>query len=223
VSVRASRELHGRAVPAPPAAAIGVFGARLELAERYVRLLATDGIEHGLIGPRERDRLWIRHLLNCAVVAELIPSGARVVDVGSGAGLPGLALACVRPDLSVQLVEPLERRVRFLTNAVEILGLDEQVEVLHGRADDPAVLKVAGMADWVAARAVAPMDRLVRWCLPLLVSGGALLALKGARAPEELAEHAEQVQKLGARTPQIVHCGSAVLDEPTRVIVVRRR
>ena len=156
-------------------------------------------------------------------MAELVPSGARVVDVGSGAGLPGLVLACARSDLSVQLVEPLERRVRFLTNTVERLGLQQQVQILRGRADDAAVLKIAGRADWVTARAVAPMDRLVRWCLPLLTSGGTLLAIKGERAPEELAEHAEEMQRLGARTPQIVHCGSAVLDEPVRVIVVRRR
>ncbi|HXC77126.1 MAG TPA: 16S rRNA (guanine(527)-N(7))-methyltransferase RsmG [Candidatus Acidoferrum sp.] len=209
-----------------PPAAEAIFGDRLELAERYVRLLATDGIEFGLIGPRERDRLWDRHILNCAVVAELINFGSstpRLVDVGSGAGLPGLVLAILRPELTVQLVEPLERRTRFLADAVKSLKLEGQVEVVRGRANDKAVVAATGSVGWVTARAVAPLNRLAGWCLPLLRRGGSLLALKGVNAPTEILSHADEIQQMGAMTPELVYCGTDLLDDPVRVVVVRRR
>ena len=204
-------------------AAAAVFGPRLDMATHYRELLATAGVERGLIGPREVDRLWDRHLLNCAVVTELLPGGARVVDVGSGAGLPGLPIAIRRPDVSVDLVESLRRRTAFLTEAVDMLGLVDQVRVIRGRAEDGPVRSLVGSADWVTARAVAPLDRLVRWCLPLLADGGTLLAIKGERARAELDEFRDVIARLGAVDAEVVTCGSDVLGSPVRVVVVRKQ
>jgi 16S rRNA (guanine527-N7)-methyltransferase len=175
-----------------------------------------------LIGPREADRLWSRHLLNCAVVTELLPASARVVDVGSGAGLPGIVLAIRRPDLQVDLVESLQRRVRFLSETVAALGLAQQVRVIRGRAEDPEVIRTVGKSSWVTARAVAPLDRLVGWCLPLLESGGALLAIKGDRAAAEIAEFGPAVRRAGGADLALVECGAAVLAEPVTVVQVRK-
>ncbi|MER2093793.1 MAG: 16S rRNA (guanine(527)-N(7))-methyltransferase RsmG, partial [Saccharopolyspora rectivirgula] len=142
-----------------------MFGDRLELAEKFAELLREHGIQRGLIGPREVDRLWERHLLNSAVVAELLPPNSRVVDVGSGAGLPGIPLAIVRPDIEMVLLEPMARRVAWLEEAVTELGLD--VEVVRGRAEEGPVRDELAGQDVVTARAVAPMERLAKWCLPL--------------------------------------------------------
>jgi 16S rRNA (guanine527-N7)-methyltransferase len=202
-------------------AAEKAFGDRLPEARRFAELLVTDGVVRGLIGPREAPRIWERHLLNCAVVAELIPTGASVVDVGSGAGLPGMVLAVARPDLSVTLVEPLARRTAFLSEAVTALGL-ERTLVLRARAEE-CVGKIP-LADVVTARAVAPLDRLAGWCLPLTAIGGRLLAMKGASAAAEIAEHAEALAQLGAGTPSVRACGEALLAEPTTVVeIVRER
>ena len=180
--------------------------------ERYADLLATAGVERGLIGPREAPRLWERHLVNCAVVAEpggLVPAGADVIDVGSGAGLPGLVWALVRPDLRVTLLEPLLRRATFLTEAVVALGLTN-VQVERGRAEECRL-----RAGVVTARAVAPLDRLLRWCLPLVRPGGALLALKGSSVADEIAAlPAQQAARI-----EIVPCGPQ--EQPTTVAVVR--
>lgn len=208
-------------------AARALFGDRLDLAAAYAELLATDGVLRGLIGPRETPRLWERHLLNCAVVAERIPEGARVIDVGSGAGLPGLVLAIARPDLTVTLVEPLARRTAFLIEAVQRLGLTRDVRVFRGRAEEAA----AGSrdreplsADIVTARAVAPLDRLASWCLPLVAPGGRLVALKGASAADEITEHTEAVIRLGGGTPELHRCGEGVIEPPATVVeVVRER
>jgi 16S rRNA (guanine527-N7)-methyltransferase len=164
----------------PPPNAAEVFGPALPLAQRYVGLLATTGVERGLIGPREAARLWERHMLNSAALALLIPAEAEVVDVGSGAGLPGIPIALTRPDLLMTLLEPMARRVTFLTEVVGELGL--HVEVQRGRAEDlpPAAFDV------VVARAVAPLARLVPLTLPALRPGGRLLALKGASAAAEI-------------------------------------
>ena len=202
-----------------------VFGDRLPLAERYAELLTTDAVVRGLIGPREVPRIWERHLLNCAVVADLIPPGASVVDVGSGAGLPGIVLAVARPDLAVTLVEPLARRTAFLTEAVATLELD-RTAVVRARAEE-CVGRLPG-ADVVTARAVAPLDRLVGWCLPLVAAGGRLLALKGASAEAELAslvsEHSALLARLGAGTATVRSCGDGLLEEPTTVVeIVRER
>lgn len=198
-----------------------VFGDRLPTAERYARMLVTDGVVRGLIGPREAPRIWDRHLLNCAVVADLIPAGASVVDVGSGAGLPGMVLAVARPDLIVTLVEPLARRTAFLSEAVTALDLDRTM-VIRARAED-CVGRIAP-ADVVTARAVAPLDRLATWCLPLASVGGRMLALKGASAADEVAEHRDALIGLGAGVPVVRECGGGSLDTPTIVVdVVRER
>lgn len=218
-------------VAQPPEALVDaartVFGDRLALAGRYAELLGTAGVVRGLIGPREANRLWDRHLLNCAVLAELVETNAYVVDVGSGAGLPGIVLAIARPDLTVALVEPLARRTAFLTEAVEELGLAGRVEVARGRAEEFAFgphAALAGSADVVTARAVAPIDRLAGWCLPLARVGGRLLALKGSSAAEEVAEHRTVVERLGGGTPEVRRCGVGVLDQPATVVeVVRER
>jgi 16S rRNA (guanine527-N7)-methyltransferase len=199
-----------------------VFGSAFDRAQQLHDLLATEATRRGLIGPREVDRLWDRHLLNCAVITELLPDGARVVDVGSGAGLPGLPIAIRRPDLHVDLVESLQRRTEFLTEAVAGLGLAERVRVLRGRVEDAAIVTTAGSAEWVTARAVAPLDRLVRWCLPLLRPGGQLLAVKGATAATEVAEHERSMRRHGAGSIAVVQCGVDVLVEPTTVVAVQR-
>ncbi|SCL65562.1 16S rRNA (guanine527-N7)-methyltransferase [Micromonospora chersina] len=208
-------------------AARTLFGDRLDLAAAYAELLATDGVVRGLIGPRETPRLWDRHLLNCAAMAERIPEGASVIDVGSGAGLPGLVLAIARPDLTVTLVEPLARRTSFLIEAVQHLGLTRSVRVFRGRAEEAATGsrdREPLSADIVTARAVAALDRLAAWCLPLAVPGGRLVALKGASAAEEMAEHAAAVARLGGGEPELHRCGADVIDPPATVIeVVRER
>jgi 16S rRNA (guanine527-N7)-methyltransferase len=200
-----------------------VFGDRLELAVAYARLLVTDGVVRGLIGPREAPRIWERHLINCAVMADIIPIGASVIDVGSGAGLPGIVLAVARPDLSIALVEPLARRTAFLSEAVAALGLESTVTVIRGRAEDVVDGPPAG-ADVVTARAVAPLDRLAGWCLPLARTGGRLLALKGSSAADEIAEHRTVLASLGAGEPVLRTCGAGLIDPPTTVVeIVKER
>ncbi|WP_239075258.1 16S rRNA (guanine(527)-N(7))-methyltransferase RsmG [Planosporangium flavigriseum] len=202
-------------------AATAIFGERLALATEYAQRLATDGVVRGLIGPREAERIWDRHLLNCAALGELIESDASVVDVGSGAGLPGLVLAVARPDLSVTLVEPLARRTAFLSEVVSDLGLDN-VTVARVRAEDAVGTLPA--ADVVTARAVAPLDRLAAWCLPLARVGGRVLALKGATAADEVEAHREAIARVGGGEPVIRVCGADLLPEPTTVVeVVRER
>ena len=202
-------------------AARKAFGDRLPLAEAYAELLITDGVVRGLIGPREAPRIWERHLINCAVMSEMIPIGASVVDVGSGAGLPGIVLAVARPDLTITLVEPLARRTAFLSEAVTALGLDSTVTVVRGRAEDLAGGPLAA-ADVVTARAVAPLDRLAGWCLPLAAIGGRLLALKGSSAADEVAEHREAIARMGGSDPVIALCGEGVIDPPTTVVEITR-
>jgi 16S rRNA (guanine527-N7)-methyltransferase len=193
------------------------YPAAAEALGRYAELLATDGVVRGLIGPREVGRLWSRHLANCAVLEELVPPGASVADVGSGAGLPGLPLALVRPDLRVVLVEPLLRRATFLGEAVAALGLTDRVEVLRGRAEEQRLA-----VDVVTARAVAPLDRLAGWTLPLARVGGALLALKGEGAADEVAASAAALERLGGGQTEVLTCGVGVVDPPTTVVRVVR-
>ncbi len=209
-----------RETPAAPPGARRVFGVEgLALAERYAELLATDGVVRGLIGPREAARLWDRHLLNSAILGEVVAEGATLVDVGSGAGLPGLALAIARPDLSVTLLEPLLRRTRFLDEAVAVLGLGERVEVLRGRAEE-----LHGRRTWdvVTARAVAPLERLAGWCLPLATAGGELVAMKGASAGAEVAQAWPALRRLGCAMPVVVELGADLLADPTWVVRVAR-
>ena len=198
------------------AAAEKIFGDRLDLAKRYVEHLATSGIERGLIGPREVPRLWERHVLNCAVVQELIEDGASVADVGSGAGLPGLCLAIARPDLQLTLIEPLERRVIWLTEVVDDLGL-ENVDIMRSRAEQ-AVGHVD--ADYVTARAVSALVGLLDITMPILRGTGQLLALKGRSAQEEIDKAKKKLNKYGARTTEILVTGEDLLEEPTTVVRV---
>ncbi|MFV2102191.1 16S rRNA (guanine(527)-N(7))-methyltransferase RsmG [Micromonospora sp. LOL_024] len=201
-------------------AARRLFGDRLDLAAAYAELLATDGVVRGLLGPREAPRIWDRHLLNCAAVAELIPPGVTVLDVGSGAGLPGLVLAIARPDIAVTLVEPLARRTAFLEEAVDELMLTESVRVFHGRAEEAVAGPDPLRGEVVTARAVAPLDRLAGWCLPLTGTGGRLLALKGASAAVEVTEHAQAVHRLGGGTPILHRCGAGIVDPPATVVEI---
>lgn len=205
----------GSAPPAPRTAAI-VFGGQLATATAYAELLAGDGVIRGLLGPREVPRVWERHLLNCAVTAELMQPGATVMDVGSGAGLPGIPLALARPDLRIELLEPLQRRVVFLREAVSTLGLD-YVRVVRGRAED---VRSSDGVDVVTARAVAPLSRLAGWCLPLLRPGGSLIALKGSQASSELDAAADDLRQLGAVAWEVVTCGLGLVDPPTTVVRV---
>lgn len=209
-----SDDQSGCTAPSPPEAATRLFGDRLPTMVRYAEILAGPGVERGLIGPREVERLWDRHLLNCGAVAELIPDGGHVIDVGSGGGLPGLVLAIARPDLSIMLLEPLLRRTSFLSECVEELGL-RNVEVRRGRAEEWAG---SLSAEVVTARAVAPLEKLVGWCLPLLTPGGRMLALKGEAAAAELEVVAPSLQPLGAVDWDVVEVGSSLGEAATRVV-----
>jgi 16S rRNA (guanine527-N7)-methyltransferase len=204
------------AAPEPPADAADVFGTRLGVARRYAELLAGPGVERGLIGPREVDRLWERHILNSAAVGELIEPNARVLDIGSGAGLPGVPLAIARPDLEVTLLEPMLRRSEFLAETVDCLGLD--IAVLRARAEDPTARRELPSADAVTSRAVGDLLKLTRWTLPLLRPGGRMLALKGERAEAEVAEHGAAMARLGATDVEVVRCGVDYLSPPTTVV-----
>ena len=191
-----------------------MFSSHLQTVERYVGFLSTAGVERGLIGPREVPRLWERHILNSAVVMPRIPHGATVADVGTGAGLPGLVWAIARPDLSVTLIEPLLRRTVFLEEMCEELELDN-VRVVRARAEE-----VHEEFDVVTARAVAALEKLGRWCLPLVRSGGVLLALKGRTAQQEVDSAAKTLNKLGATTIVVTTYGD--LEVPTTVVEVTK-
>ncbi|GAC1327613.1 MAG: 16S rRNA (guanine(527)-N(7))-methyltransferase RsmG [Mycobacteriales bacterium] len=211
-SVGAAAPLH------PPPAARALFGSRLSLVEQFVSLLCGPGVARGLLGPREAERIWDRHILNCAVLADLLPPASRVVDLGSGAGLPGIVLALARPDVSMCLVEPMQRRVDFLTECLEALEL-HAVTVRRARAEE---LTGQAPVDVVTARAVAQLPRLLPLAMPLLVPDGLLLAIKGASAPEELAASADVLRSSGGYDAQVVLCGQGLLDMPTTVVSVRR-
>ena len=198
--------------PAPPAAA-DVFGPALDGARSFAEMLATCGVDWGLIGPHEVARLWDRHLLNCAVVADLIGSRYRtLVDIGSGAGLPGVVLAMVRPELGVTLLEPMERRCRFLSECGDALGL-ANASVLRGRAEDATV-----RADVATARAVAPLDRLAELAVGVVRPGGLVLAIKGQTADAELRKARPVLRRIGARGAKVVRAGQGKVDPATTVV-----
>jgi 16S rRNA (guanine527-N7)-methyltransferase len=167
----------------------GIYGAEFPAINRYVDILRSTAVEWGLLGPREAERLWDRHILNSAALSELIPADSAVADVGSGAGLPGIPLAILRPDLRVTLIEPLLRRSTFLTQTVEELQISDRVEVVRSRAEDHRQTYHI-----VVARALAPLDRLIGWCNPLRAPDGVILALKGASAADEIAAAGRQLQ-----------------------------
>ncbi|GAA4876062.1 16S rRNA (guanine(527)-N(7))-methyltransferase RsmG [Serinicoccus chungangensis] len=204
------------AAPPPPEQAREIFAERLPVAVRYAELLATTGISHGLIGPRETGRLWERHLLNCAVVEVLCREDEQVVDIGSGAGLPGVVLAIARPDLRLHLVEPLLRRTTWLEHAVAELGLDN-VTVHRGRAED-----VDLEAPVVTARAVASLDKLIRWGFPLLADEGRLLALKGEAAAAELEQARPVLRRHGVTQAQVHVLAEGTVAGPVRVVEIVR-
>ncbi len=208
------------APPPAPALAAEVFGDALPRAEAYVARLADDGVTRGLIGPREVPRLWERHVLNSAAVAEAVPDGARVVDVGSGAGLPGIPLGLARPDVVLTLVEPMARRVDFLTEAVAELG--SPWRVVRGRAEERSVIAAVGPVDVVTARAVAPLPRLVAWCRGLLRPGASLVALVGARALADLPGMLAELEAAGMRDVHPRAVGAEWGDAATTVVVMTR-
>ncbi|MDV8000097.1 16S rRNA (guanine(527)-N(7))-methyltransferase RsmG [Rhodococcus sp. IEGM 1408] len=205
-----------QSLPPTPVGAAEVFGDRLELAVRYVEILSTAGLERGLMGPRERPRLWDRHVLNSTAASGSLGDGESVVDIGSGAGLPGIPLALARPDLRVTLVEPLLRRVTFLEEVVEELELN--VHILRGRAEESDVIEQAGDADVVISRAVAPLAKLAGWSAPLLRPGGRMIALKGLSAGDEVERDAKALRKLGFEDVR-VEIVSAPDAEETRLVI----
>ena len=198
---------------AEPAAAVAIFGDQIDQARSFAQTLANDSDELGLLGPRELDKLWTRHILNSAVVAELVRPGDKVADVGSGAGLPGIPMAIARPDAEFVLIEPMERRSSWMLEVVEDLGL-KNVRVLRSRAEDVTEQDF----DIVTARAVAALDKLLKMCVPLLKPGGALIALKGSKAAEEIANSKKLEKKLGISSFEILVCGEKFLPEPTSVV-----
>lgn len=206
--------------PSPTGGAHRFFGERLPHAEAFAAILADTGVSHGLIGPREVPILWDRHILNCAVIEDAFPEGARLIDVGSGAGLPGVALAIARPDLDVHLVEPMQRRTDWLESTVNEIGLDN-VTVHRGRAED---FHGRMSAPYVTARAVARLDKLARWCFPLLEREGQLVALKGRSAEDELAATMKALRKQGLVRAAVTSHGGDVLETPTLTVTcdVRR-
>lgn len=207
-----SRETSMIEIEPEPAAAAVIFGDRIESARRFAAALGEHGEERGLIGPLELPRLWSRHVLNSAVVAPLF-SGV-VGDVGSGAGLPGIALAIARPDVSFVLIEPMERRVAWLTEQVSELGL-ENVEVLRGRAEE---WSRGPVLDSVTARAVSALRTLIPIVTPLVREGGEVILLKGSGALAEIEAAQKQIRRFGLRDVRVEVVGEHLLAEPTRVV-----
>ncbi|MGY1708897.1 16S rRNA (guanine(527)-N(7))-methyltransferase RsmG [Geodermatophilus sp. SYSU D00758] len=207
-------------VPPAPEQARAVFGDALTGAERYVARLATDGVTRGLIGPREVPRLWERHVLNSAAVAEAVPEGARVADIGSGAGLPGVPLGLARPDVALTLVEPMARRVEFLEEVVEELGAPWRV--VRGRAEERTTRSAVGPVDVVTARAVAALPRLVGWCRGLMAPGTLLVALVGSRAVEDLPAMLPELEAAGMHEVSARAVGAELGEAATTVVVMTR-
>ena len=201
---------------AEPEAAEAIFGPQIKLARAYVHKLAQESDQLGLLGPRELDKIWSRHVLNSAVVAELVQPGELVADVGSGAGLPGIPMAIAAPETDFVLIEPMDRRASWLQEVVDELDL-QNVEVVRARAEEVE----GGQFEVVTARAVAALDKLLRLCVPLLKPGGRVIALKGSKAPEEILEAKKLQKKLKIEGFEIVVCGEKFLAEPTSVVETR--
>jgi 16S rRNA (guanine527-N7)-methyltransferase len=202
---------------AEPAEAAAVFGENIAQARKFFDLLVRDGDLLGLVGPRELPKLWSRHILNSAVVAELVEDGQLVGDVGSGAGFPGIPMAIMRPNVRFVLIEPMERRSSWLADVVvPELGL-QNVKVLRGRAEEAPLRNY----DVVTARAVSALPKLLRMLAPLAVKGGQILALKGSKAQQEIDDSLPLVKKLKLDTFEIVTVGENFLADPTTVVRVR--
>lgn len=194
-----------------------LFGERLPLAEQFAHRLAIDGVVRGLIGPREVERLWERHLINCALLVDALPAGVRTLaDVGSGAGLPGVVLAIARPDLEITLIETMQRRVSWLEEIDQQMQLG--LEVVRSRAEE---MPSDRQFDVVTARAVAALDKLARWTLPLVREGGHLLAMKGSSAAEEIESARRTLTKLHGEDPRASVHGVGDVEVPTTVVTVR--
>ena len=209
------------ALATPPEVAT-IFGDRLPLAVAYHESLRSDATVRGLIGPREAPRLWERHILNCAVIGELMDRDSRVVDIGSGAGLPGIPLAIARPDLDITLIEPPLRRVTYLPETVGKLGL-ENVSVVRGRAEEKTIKRQNRGADYVTSRAVAPLGKLMGWSLPLTRQHGLVLAMKGASAHEEIERDQRTISSAGGGECSVVEAGAGVLPDASIVVRCERR
>ncbi|WP_454140758.1 16S rRNA (guanine(527)-N(7))-methyltransferase RsmG [Microbacterium lacticum] len=201
-----------------PTEASAVFGENLERARRFTAALGEHGEERGLIGPLEPARLWSRHILNSSVAAQLFASGARVGDVGSGAGLPGIVLAIARPDVQWVLIEPMERRVTWLQEQKDALGLDN-VEIVRARGEE---WTEGAVLDAVTARAVSALKTLIPLTAPLVRVGGELVLLKGANAANEIDAAAKQIRKYGLDDIRVEMVGDGVIAEPTRVVRATR-
>ena len=197
---------------AEPAVAAQIFGANLEKARQYAASLVRDGDELGLLGPRELPRLWSRHILNSAVVSQLVADGASVADVGSGAGLPGIPMAIAQPNATFTLIEPMERRSNWLIEQVAALGLTN-VNVKRARAEE-----VGDVFDVVTARAVSALPKLLRLTVPLTRDGGVILALKGSKAQDEINDSKSLIKKLNIAKFEVVQVGTEHLAEPTTVV-----
>jgi 16S rRNA (guanine527-N7)-methyltransferase len=207
-------------VSAAPGAAEAIFGSGMDRAQRYAEILAGAGVERGLLGPREVDRLWDRHILNSVAIGELLDPEERIADIGSGAGLPGIPLALARPDLRLTLIEPLLRRSDFLLEVVD--DLDLEITIVRGRAEEQSVRQQVGEMDTVVSRAVASLDKLTKWSLPLLRPDGRMVAIKGERAEDEIREHRRVMAALGAVDVKVMRCGADYLDLPATAVVARR-
>ena len=193
------------------------LGAGFSKLVQYAEILVQDAVCLGIIGPREVDRIWDRHILNCAALTELIPDGQSIIDIGSGAGLPGIVLAILNPNSAVTLIEPMQRRTEFLTQTKTELGLSN-VEILRGRAEGQKV-----SAQNVTSRAVAPLNKLLSWSWPLVEKGGKVLAIKGEKATEELAEVKNELVSLKSSTAIIKTCGLALDLSVTVVEITKER
>lgn len=191
-----------------------LFQGRADLAFQFHALLCTTGVDHGLVGPREVPIMWMRHVVNCAAVADIARGSGDIVDVGSGAGLPGLVLAIALPEQSVTLVEPMERRCTWLRNAVDELGLTN-VTIVNSRAEDAAA-SVSG--DFVTARAVAGLSKLLPWMAGVGKPGATIAAIKGESVLNEVRAAMKVVRKLKIEDVEIIHCGTGVVEPPTTVV-----
>ena len=208
--------MFGMTLVSDDAIAVRLYRDNYKTIRQYVDILASRGVDWGLIGPREIGRLWERHILNSIALESLIPEGCRVADVGSGAGLPGIPLAILRPDLEMTLIEPMLRRSNFLTEALDELGLDDRVTVVRGRAED-ADLHV----DVVVSRAVAKLATLINWTADLIVESGSLLALKGQSADDEVVKAKKELSKRRL-SAEVLLIRADPASDVTRAVRVRR-
>lgn len=205
-------------VESPNEAAVELFGLSFSAMNHFAQMLVDEGETRGLIGPRELPRLWSRHLVNSAAIVDFIPQRAQMLDVGSGAGFPGIVAAIMRPDVDVHLVEPMLRRIEWLDDVIVELGLDN-VTLHHKRAEE---LHGQGKADVVTSRAVANLRKLVPITLPLVRSGGSLLALKGRKAAEEISDAQKLFKKFGVVRSQVHEVPSVMEEESTMVVELIR-